>query len=217
MRIFEITLWINGFCEAAEETHDNDHVAPFQTLCICCIESTNLPPPPANITNIMLINSLKIWALQETLRNQAICKAIDDIDTWRESQREALIANLVSCITCSDTNFKSLARNVGLLDPHIETWVDSIRACLWEAMIKMISQESIKDCLVPYATELLETTWMEKQSEIITEICAKSDAFKIQLHQDTENYLNNKEKALQEVADAQLLDIKKELDMKLTD
>jgi hypothetical protein len=42
--IYEITSWINDFCEAAEENHDEDHMTPFQTLCICCAESTNLPP-----------------------------------------------------------------------------------------------------------------------------------------------------------------------------
>jgi hypothetical protein len=125
--------------------------------------------------------------------------------------------DLVSSITCSDTNFESLARNVGHLDPCIETWVDSIWACLQEAMIKMIHQESIKDCLVPYATELLKMTWMEKQMEITAKIHAKSDAFEAQLCQDTENHLHNEEKALHEAADAHLLDIKKELDMKLTD
>ena len=215
--IFEITLSINDFCEAAEDTHDDDHVTPFHTLYICCVESTNLPPPLANITNIMLMNCLKVQALWETLWNQAICKAIDDIDTWHESQREALIMDLVSCITCSNTNFKSLACNVGNLDPHIKTWVDSIQACLQEVTIKMISQKFIEDCLVPYATELLKTTWMEKQSEITTEIRAKSDTLESQLCQDAENYLNNKEKALQEAADTRLLDIKKELNTKLAD
>jgi hypothetical protein len=33
-RIFEVTSWLQDFCEAAEEEHDADHIAPFCTVCI---------------------------------------------------------------------------------------------------------------------------------------------------------------------------------------
>jgi hypothetical protein len=44
-RIFEVTSWLQDFCEAAEDDHDHDHISPFCTVCIWCIESANLPPP----------------------------------------------------------------------------------------------------------------------------------------------------------------------------
>ena len=44
-RIFKVTSWINDFCEAAEEDHNEDHTAPFRTLCIHCVKSVGLPPP----------------------------------------------------------------------------------------------------------------------------------------------------------------------------
>jgi hypothetical protein len=59
-RIFEVTSWINDFCEAAETDHNDDHVAPYRTLCIRCVESVGLPPPPAHITDIMLTNALEV-------------------------------------------------------------------------------------------------------------------------------------------------------------
>ena len=43
--IFEVTSWLQDFCEATEDDHDADHIAPFRTLCIRCIESADLPPP----------------------------------------------------------------------------------------------------------------------------------------------------------------------------
>lgn len=43
--IFEVSSWLQDFCEAAEDNHDDDHTSPFRTICICCIESTGLPPP----------------------------------------------------------------------------------------------------------------------------------------------------------------------------
>jgi hypothetical protein len=61
--IFEVTSWLQDFCEAAEEEHDSDHITPFHTICICCVESTDLPPPPPNITDIMLTNALKTHTL----------------------------------------------------------------------------------------------------------------------------------------------------------
>ena len=134
----------------------------------------------------MLTNALEIRALRETLRNQAIRKAVEDIDAWRETQTSALITDLVSCITCSDPNFENLARNVGNLDPRIEEWVDSIRTSHRQTTIKMITQESIEDCLIPYATEFLETAWMRRQSEITAELGAKSEAYETQLQQEAE-------------------------------
>lgn len=71
-QIFEVTSWLQDFCEAAEEDHDLEHVTPFCTICIHCVKSAELPPAPANITDIMLSNTLKVRALRETLRNQAI-------------------------------------------------------------------------------------------------------------------------------------------------
>jgi hypothetical protein len=65
--IFEVTSWLQDFCEAIEEEHDKDHIAPFHTICICCVESTDIPPPPANITDIMLTNTLETHTLQESL------------------------------------------------------------------------------------------------------------------------------------------------------
>ena len=32
--IFKVTSWLQDFCEAAEDDHDENHIAPFRTLCI---------------------------------------------------------------------------------------------------------------------------------------------------------------------------------------
>ena len=40
-RIFEVTSWLQDFCEAAEEDHDDDHISPYRTICIRCIESAD--------------------------------------------------------------------------------------------------------------------------------------------------------------------------------
>ena len=117
-RIFEITSWLQDFCEAAEDDHDDNHIAPFRTLCIHCIESADLPPPPPNVTNIMLTNALEARAFWETLRNQAIQKAVNDIDTWRTNQTESLISDLVACITCQNPDLSTLAHEVSL-DPRV--------------------------------------------------------------------------------------------------
>ena len=133
-RIFEVTSWLQDFCKAAEVDHNDDHIAPFHTICIHCIESADLPPPPATITDIMLMNALETCALRETLRNEAIHKAVKDIDTWRENQTTTLISDLITNITCSDPNFETLARTIGP-DPQVQEWVDSIRPCLRDTAI----------------------------------------------------------------------------------
>lgn len=44
-RIFEMTTWINDFCEAAETNHDDDHVPPFRTLH--SMHRVHRPSPPS--------------------------------------------------------------------------------------------------------------------------------------------------------------------------
>ena len=103
-RIFEVTSWLQDFCEAAEDDHDNNHIAPFCMLCIRCVESVNLPPPPLTVTDAMLTNALEARAFWETLRNKAIQEAVKDIDIWRAQQMETLISNLVASLTCQTPN-----------------------------------------------------------------------------------------------------------------
>ena len=114
--IFEVTSWLQDFCEAAEDDHDPDHKSPFRTICIRCIESADIPPP-ANITDIMLTNALETRALHESLRNQAIREAVKDIDTWHTNQTDAMITNLVNFITSPTPDLKPLAKEIGTLDP----------------------------------------------------------------------------------------------------
>ena len=166
---------------------------------------------------IMLTNTLKTRALWETLRNEAIRKAMKDIDLWRESQTASLISELALCITSSTSNLEDLTCNVGNLDPHINKWVETIWMKLRETTIKMINHKSIEDCLDPYSTELLETDWMCHQSEIETELHAKSDAYEQQLRQDAEECIQLQEKTLWDEAECKLNAIKQELDSKLAD
>ena len=42
-RIYEITGYIHDFCETQDDEHQDD---AFRTLCIRCVESIDLPPPP---------------------------------------------------------------------------------------------------------------------------------------------------------------------------
>ena len=86
----------------------------------------------------MLTNALETRALRETLRNEAIRKAVKDIDDWRTNQTETLISNLVACITSQNPDLSTLAHEVGL-DPCVQKWVDDIRPHLRHAAIQMIT------------------------------------------------------------------------------
>ena len=216
-RIFEVSSWLQDFCEAAEEDHDDDHTSPFRTICICCIESTNLPLPPANITDIMLTNALEVQALRESLRNQAIRDVVKDIDAWRETQSEAMITDLVNCITSPDPDFDYLTHNVGNLDPCIANWVTSIHAPLRKAAVKLVTQEAIEDCIVPHAKELLESEWMRHQMEIEQEIRTRSDQHEAELRHLAEAYAQCLEQELCDQAEQTIADLKAKLETKLAD
>ena len=215
-RIFEVTSWLQDFCEAAEDDHDENHIAPFWTLCIHCIESADLPPPPPNVTDIMLSNALEARAFRETLRNQAVQQAIKDIDNWRAQQTETLISDLVASLTSQTPDLSTLAHEVGL-DPRVQKWVNNIRPCLRLAAIQMINQETVEDCLVPHTQEILEAEWLWKQTEIQTQLQAKSDQYQEQLTADMEVMIEAKKQTLQHAADEYLRNFERELDATTAD
>lgn len=165
----------------------------------------------------MLTNALEVHALRKSLRNQAICDAVKDIDAWRETQSEAMINDLVNCITCPDPDFQSIACNVRNLDPRIVTWVTSIRTPLRKAAIQMVTQEAIEDCIIPHAHELLEGEWMHKQTEIELEIRKCSDQHEAELRRSAEEYAQLLKQELWENAEKTIADIKAQLDKKLAD
>ena len=216
-RIFEVTSWLQDFCEAADDDHDNDHISPFRTICIRCVESADLPPPPANITDIMLSNALEVRALRETLRNDAIRTAVKHIDEWREKQTEAMITDLVTYMTNPDDDIDSLARELGNLDPRITAWVDSIRGPLRKAAIAMVTQEAIEDCIIPHGQELLAGAWMRRQTEIEQEIRQKSAEHEAELRHSAELYVSKVEQELRASTDKTIAELKAQLDEKLAD
>lgn len=171
------------------------------------------PPPPANITDIMLSNALEARAFQDTLRNKAIHKAITDINTWRETQQTLLINGLITDITGQTPNPITLARNLDKLDPRIDAWVTSICTDLKATIIKMVAQEPIEDHLISQANKILENAWTKKQVQITAEIQSREH----QLSINAEHHLETRKKAIQEEADAQLRKFKMDLDAKTAD
>jgi hypothetical protein len=204
-RIYDITSSIIDFCKTPDDA--------FHTLCVCCIESIDLPPAPADITSIMLANALEAHAIWDTMHNQAIHEAIHDIDSWREAQRAALIDGLVMDITSEDTNPENLARILGTLDPRIEAWVNTFRLKLKETIIKMVSAEPLMDHLTPQAQEILENAWHKKWAFITEEL----QAWTLQLSTETDQILANRKNALQEEANEHLHKFQTNLDTKTAD
>ena len=160
----------------------------------------------------MLSNTLEARAIRETLRNEAIRKAVHDIDLWRETQQTALIDSLVSDIVNPETNLEAVARSLGELDPRIETWVNTIRPHLKDTILKMVAQEPIEDFVSPQVEEILHNAWAKKQAEMNTEIKAKTTAYLNQLHTDSEEFLAAKKQIL--IADAETSLQKFELELK---
>ena len=215
-RIFEVTSWLQDFCEAAEDDHDETHIAPFRTICIRCVESTDLPPPPPHVTDIMLSNALKARAFRETLHNQAIQQAVKDIDNWHATQTETLISDLVTSMTSQTVDLSTLAHEVGL-DPRVQKWVDSIRPRLRLAAIQMINQETVEDCLVPHAQEILEAEWLRHKSDIERQLLTKSSNLTEQLTADMEVMIESKKQALQQAANEYLETFEQDLNATTAD
>ena len=211
--IFDITGSIHDFCEPVDENPDE----AFRAICIRCVQAVDLPPPPANITDIMLSTALEARAVRETLRNEAIRKAVHDIDLWRETQQAALIDSLVSDIVNRETNPDEVARSLGKLDPRIEAWVDSIRPHLKESILKMVAQEPIEDFVSPQVEEILYNAWTKKQMEINAELETRTSSYVAQLQEDSDTFLASKKQILTEEAEASLSKFEADLKAKTED
>lgn len=164
--IYQILMWIADFCNPVEKEHDNDHIPLVCTLCICCIESANLPPPKEHALMIQLGSTLEARAYRETLRNEVIRKAIMEIDDWCETQRAGIIAYLTSTITSYSPDSATLARQLGVLSSDIQDWVENIRPALRLVAVRMVNAKIISDVFDPQAHELLENTWAQHRQEI---------------------------------------------------
>ena len=127
-----------------------------------------------------------------------------------------LISDLVASLTSQTPNLSTLAHEVGL-NPHVQKWVNSIRPRLCLTAIQMINQETVEDCLVPHAQELLEAEWLRKQTEIQTQLQAKSDQYQEQLTADMEVMIEAKKQSLQHAADEYLRNFKHDLDATTAD
>ena len=176
-----------------------------------------LPPPPAHITTIMLSNALEARAIRETLRNEAIRKAVHDIDGWRETQRNAIIDNLVSDMVSKETDLESLARSLDKLDPRIASWVTSIRPQLKETLLKMVAEEPTEDHAVPMAEEILHNAWIKKKAEIDAAIHTRTTELVAQLNEEADAFLTARKFALEEDARAKLTTFETELNDRVAD
>ena len=211
--IFDITGSIHDFCEPVDENPDET----FRALCVRCVQAIDLPPPPAHITNIMLSNALEARAIRETLRNEAIRKAVHDIDLWRETQQTALVDSLVSDIVNPETDLEAVARSLGKLDPWIEAWVNTIRPHLKDTILKMVAQEPIEDFVSPQVEEILHNAWTKKQAELNAKLEAKTTEYLTQLHTESEEFLAAKKQTLIDEAETSLQKFELELKAKTED
>ena len=127
-----------------------------------------------------------------------------------------LISDLVAAVTCQNPDLSTLAHQVGL-DPRVQLWVDQIRPRLRRAAIQMINQETVEDCLVPHAQEILESQWLQRQSDIQHNLESKSTHLIEELTANMEVMIENKKQALQQAAEEYLHKFEQELNASTAD
>lgn len=150
------------------------------------------------------------------LRNQAIQQVVHDIDTWRARQTETLISDLVLSVTSQNPDLSTLAHQVGL-DPRVQEWVDKIRPRPRHAAIQMINQETVEDCLVPHAQEILESEWLKQETEIHRELETKAANLTEELTANIEVMMETRKQSLQQAAEDYLRKFQEETDASTAD
>ena len=95
--------------------------------------------------------------------------------------------------------------------------MDNIRPRLRRAAIQMINQETVEDCLVPHAQEILKSQWLQRQSEIQHNLEAKSTSLIEDLTANMEVMIETKKQVLQKAAEEYLHNFEQELNASTAD
>jgi hypothetical protein len=78
------------------------------------------------------------------------------VDTWRDTQRQALISVLADTIISDDPSIETLAVSVATLDPRLQPWIDAKKSDLRTYARSRLANQACEDTVDQQFNELLE-------------------------------------------------------------
>jgi hypothetical protein len=151
---------------------DEDAV-DLKTHCFRCIKSAQLPPLPQTLRSIQLTSVLDKERVLETLRNEAIREAHKEVDAWRSSQRDLLIARIVGLITDNEESDPERLANAAFdLSPDLKVWVEAQRSSVRSYARRSIIEGVDDGVISPWAKEALAVTIARAKASIEAEATA---------------------------------------------
>lgn len=163
------------------------------------------------LKSILLSVAFDARATRDTLLNQAIRDVHNEVDTWRDTQRLALITAITDTIISDDPSIESLAVSVAPLDPCLQIWIDTKKIELRSYAHSRLANQACEDTINQKFSELVEERIQQQRRLLDIEVATKSK----QLFNTFDTELVASKRAFQTELETAKLQIKKTLDADL--
>jgi hypothetical protein len=177
--IEEILGWTHDFFVINDESCSKVADHPISTLCYRCVESSHAPFTEADnsdkVHSILLSVDFDARATRDTLLNQAIREVHEEVDAWRDTQRQHLISAIIDMIIFDDPSTETLAVSVAPLDPRLLAWIDSKKADLHDYAHKHLAKQACEDTIDQCCSELIDEHLHQRRKDLDTDVATHSN------------------------------------------
>jgi hypothetical protein len=176
-----------------------------------CHTPFKLADTDEKLKSILLSVAFDARATRDTLLNEAIREVHNEVDTWRETQRQALISSITNTIISDDPSTETLAVSVAPLDPRLQAWIDTKKSDLHLYTRSRLANQVCENTVEQQFAELIEERVLQHRRNLDADVLQRTAD--LQTAFDAE--LANCKSAFAKELDVAKLQLKKTLDADL--
>jgi hypothetical protein len=170
----EVLSWTHDFFENTDDRCSELDDRAHKTLCYRCVELTHTPFRNADndekIKSVLLSVDFDTRATRDTLLNQAIREIHNEVDTWRDTQRQALISAITDTIISDDPSIETLAVSIAPLDPRLQSWIDAKKSDLCTYARARLANQACEDTIDQHFLEITEERLHQQRKALDAEV-----------------------------------------------
>jgi hypothetical protein len=173
-----------------------------------CHTPFKLADSDEKLKSILLSVGFDARATRDTLLNEAIREVHNEVDAWRETQRQALISVITDSIISDDPSIEALAVSIAPLDPRLQTWIDSKKSDLRAYARSRLTNQACENTIDQQFLELVEERIHRHRTDLDAEVVTRT----AQLRQSFDKELADCKAAFQVELDTAKAQIRKTYD-----
>jgi hypothetical protein len=109
-------------------------------------------------------------ATRDTLLNQSIREIHNEVDTWHDTQHQALISVITDTIISDDPSVETLAVSVAPLDPRLQAWIDAKKSDLQLYARSRLANQACENTVDQQFIELVEERVLQHRRGLDAEV-----------------------------------------------